>query len=224
MSDADLFLSDTVLKFIGPVTFLFTIHYCVLSMGAEALAIESKEEAFQRNPDIDEREMLLSLDTTGHVCVESGLSNACIVCAVKNMSINKDAGRFHNEDNEILLESSIVLSADKNIDIDESVSSSSVSKDAVPAPVTLPVVRPCPPSITSNGTLLLTQALAMGFAVSATLVVVLSVAAVFLYKNTDFVRDLRTGAVESGCEDKICQNIGNSMKAVQVILIVNAFI
>lgn len=37
ISDLPLFQSDTFLNFIGPATFLFTIHYFILSMGAEAL-------------------------------------------------------------------------------------------------------------------------------------------------------------------------------------------
>eukprot|EP00599_Poterioochromonas_sp_BG-1_P010882 CAMPEP_0173145852 /NCGR_PEP_ID=MMETSP1105-20130129/8137_1 /TAXON_ID=2985 /ORGANISM="Ochromonas sp., Strain BG-1" /LENGTH=479 /DNA_ID=CAMNT_0014059927 /DNA_START=271 /DNA_END=1710 /DNA_ORIENTATION=+ len=37
ISDLPLFQSDTFLHFIGPATFLFTIHYFILSMGAEAL-------------------------------------------------------------------------------------------------------------------------------------------------------------------------------------------
>lgn len=32
-----LFLPHTFLNFVGPATFLFTTHYCILSMGSEAL-------------------------------------------------------------------------------------------------------------------------------------------------------------------------------------------
>ena len=32
-----LVIPNTVLNFVGPATFLFTSHYCILSMGAEAL-------------------------------------------------------------------------------------------------------------------------------------------------------------------------------------------
>jgi hypothetical protein len=32
------------LKFLGPATFLFTIHYCVLSMGAEVLHDKADED------------------------------------------------------------------------------------------------------------------------------------------------------------------------------------
>jgi amino acid permease len=35
--DLPLVAPDTFMNFIGPATFLFTIHYCILSMGAEAL-------------------------------------------------------------------------------------------------------------------------------------------------------------------------------------------
>lgn len=37
LTDLPLFESSTVMNFIGPATFLFTIHYCILAMGAEAL-------------------------------------------------------------------------------------------------------------------------------------------------------------------------------------------
>ena len=33
-----LFAPETYLNFLGPATFLFTVHYCVLSMGAESLS------------------------------------------------------------------------------------------------------------------------------------------------------------------------------------------
>lgn len=35
--DIPLFQPETALNFLGPATFLFTIHYCTLAMGAEAL-------------------------------------------------------------------------------------------------------------------------------------------------------------------------------------------
>jgi amino acid permease len=37
LSDLPLFETNTFMNFIGPATFLFTIHYCILAMGAEAL-------------------------------------------------------------------------------------------------------------------------------------------------------------------------------------------
>lgn len=36
-NDLVLLRPESFLEFVGPVTFLFTIHYCVLSMGSEAL-------------------------------------------------------------------------------------------------------------------------------------------------------------------------------------------
>ena len=40
MNVIPLFLPDTILNYVGPATFLFTIHYCVLSIGAEALRLK----------------------------------------------------------------------------------------------------------------------------------------------------------------------------------------
>lgn len=37
VSDLPMFETTTFMNFIGPATFLFTIHYCILAMGAEAL-------------------------------------------------------------------------------------------------------------------------------------------------------------------------------------------
>jgi len=37
IDDIVIFKTESFLEFVGPVTFLFTIHYCVLSMGSEAL-------------------------------------------------------------------------------------------------------------------------------------------------------------------------------------------
>lgn len=44
LNDVPLFAPDTYLNFLGPATFLFTVHYCVLSMGAESLAGDDRTQ------------------------------------------------------------------------------------------------------------------------------------------------------------------------------------
>jgi hypothetical protein len=63
--DLDMIVPDTILEFIGPVTFLFTTHYCVLSMGSEVLIVESKMEAKGQSVSLEDADsspnlMLLS--------------------------------------------------------------------------------------------------------------------------------------------------------------------
>ena len=48
--NVDIIRVNTILDFVGPVTFLFTIHYCLLSMGAEILVTESKNENSPSSP------------------------------------------------------------------------------------------------------------------------------------------------------------------------------
>eukprot|EP01036_Dinobryon_divergens_P031566 gene31566-40991_t len=42
-NDIPLFVPQTILTFLGPATFLFTIHYCILSMGSEYLTQQAQQ-------------------------------------------------------------------------------------------------------------------------------------------------------------------------------------
>ena len=53
-----LFIPKTALNFVGPATFLFTSHYCVLAMGAEAL----EERQWQGDRDRDRENTLANDD------------------------------------------------------------------------------------------------------------------------------------------------------------------
>lgn len=48
-----LFIPKTALNFVGPATFLFTSHYCVLAMGAEALEERQWQREHSRDRDLD---------------------------------------------------------------------------------------------------------------------------------------------------------------------------
>ena len=47
IEDLELVKLPSILDFVGPATFLFTIHYCVLSMGSEVLITASKTTDIQ---------------------------------------------------------------------------------------------------------------------------------------------------------------------------------
>lgn len=58
----------STLRFLGPATFLFTIHYCVLSMGAETLHEKIDEDLVQHLAhDVHHQRNVLDLDTNCEV-------------------------------------------------------------------------------------------------------------------------------------------------------------
>ena len=45
VADVPLLRVGTIFNMVGPATFLFTIHYCILSMGSESLRLEGRQTA-----------------------------------------------------------------------------------------------------------------------------------------------------------------------------------
>ena len=67
---APLFIPHTFLNFVGPATFLFTTHYCILSMGSEAL----HERGYLNPPSSLLHDTNLSATTTQYAPVHADVS------------------------------------------------------------------------------------------------------------------------------------------------------
>lgn len=66
ISSIPIILPTSLFKFVGPATFIFTIHYCVLSMGEEALShysVMHHQQSFLNNESDDPESFGLDIDT-----------------------------------------------------------------------------------------------------------------------------------------------------------------
>mmetsp|Transcript_4289 Transcript_4289/g.5903 ORF Transcript_4289/g.5903 Transcript_4289/m.5903 type:complete len:618 (-) Transcript_4289:136-1989(-) len=215
-----LFLPWTIVNFVGPATFLFTIHYCILSMGAEYLQQHSlktkeildKEHCENSNKPRDSN----TLDD------EESISSIRPVSIGKRRQVvsNEESGTMKEMDGNGLELHPMYFHSNNYQDLSDKKSSDKgivdvIGRDDLVSPLSsgTRIDRCCSlysPFIVDHTAAELEDKFASSLAVSYLLtVIVISLvgsAGFYLFRFADPVKD-SNGELLNGCEDSVCQNI-----------------
>jgi len=174
-----LFAPSTSLNFLGPSTFTFTIHYVVLSMGAESVANKTN----------------LSVNiTTAH---PSSVSVASSISGLASATLTTSSIMTHVDTNDETNDSECLDSVEAG-GVSAIIESASGLLESPNAPFL---------TVTQNNTAhVLTRPLLMSYVISSLVVIFFGIAGVVYFGDVELVRDSQ-GDVAPGCEDHVCQNV-----------------
>lgn len=210
-----LFLPSTIFNMLGPSTFMFTIHYCILSMGQEALKesrltsdvsfvpqsiIDGDVEVDKSStsPSSPSKERIVGADSS------KSLISRTFVTKLDSQSV------MENMESSLLLSSGV--GGGGGSPVSSSRSAGVYDNDGANGNT----------NINSKASFtIFVRSLAVSYIISTVLIGTLGVIAYLLFRSSPIVTTV-TGGVEPGCEDHVCQNIILNLSQGRVKVVVEA--